>query len=301
MIFTEHLKISESEKNVRIEVLCAQKFPQISRSQWQKRGSFFCEGVAKKGKTKTKSGENWTLHCKKEPNFSNSLVAWEFPLKILKETNNWVVIEKPIGISVHPSVSEKSQKTIVNALIFQFGKNLSQNSDKIDGKNIFRPGLVHRLDKTTSGVLLIAKNNKTHQFFQANWSQTEKFYYAIVSGNPTSKGRIESDLFRDPNNRKKMAISNHKKSKKAITLFEKVQQKDGLALLKVQILTGRTHQIRIHLSSIGFPILGDELYKGKKANRIFLHAQKLSFPSPTNTKRMICVESKIPQEFLDFF
>lgn len=301
MILTKKIEVSELEAGFRIEVLCAQKFPEISRSQWQKYGSFFCERIAKKGKTKTRTGDVWEVSCKKESVVSDTLEAWDFPLKILKETKDWVVIEKPEGISVHPSSSEKSQETIVNALIFQFGKNLSQNSDQIEGQKILRPGIVHRLDKPTSGVLLIAKNNQTHKKIQENWKQTEKFYYAVVQGNPPQKGKIEGAIFRDLNNRKKMAVSNHEKAKEAITLFEKVQQKGHLALLKIQILTGRTHQIRVHLSSIGFPILGDELYGGKKANRIFLHAQKLSFPDFLKEKTMVCVESALPSEFLEVF
>lgn len=293
----ETIKITSENAGIRIDKLCGKLFPQISRSRWQHHGSFSCNSVAKTNKTKTRNGEVWAVECEEVSTASPHLVPWDHPLVILKETKNWVAIEKPVGLSVHPSSSENSQKTIVNALLHHFGKNLSENFDEIEGKKVPRPGLVHRLDKVTSGILLIAKNNETHRLLQENWNKTEKIYCAVVQGTPPKKGKVEGAIFRDPKNRKRMAVSVHEKSKEAVTFFENLGTKNGLSLLKIKIPTGRTHQIRVHLSAIGFPILGDVLYGGTADKRVFLHAQTLVFPDPQKLEKSIKIESTIPDIF----
>jgi len=287
-----------SDQVGRIDAIFAEKFPDISRSQWTKSGEFFLLGKKKVPGTKVKSGQEWEA-IYKSPEVSSDLIPWDFPLKILKETDDYVVIEKPIGVSVHPSGSEKTDQTIVNALIHQFGLgHLSENEDEQDGIKIARPGIVHRLDKPTSGVLLIAKNNKTHKFFTDNWPRVEKYYSAIVTGTPPDKANIEGALVRDPKNRKRMTVMNSDSSRNAQTSFHVTERGQHYALLSVQIFTGRTHQIRVHLASVGFPILGDELYGGKKYNRIMLHAHRLIFPDP-KTGEMTEVEAPIPPGFYE--
>ena len=292
-MFKQEFTVLPEESGQRIDALCARKFPHITRSRWTKYGKFVCNNIAKTPKTKTKSGQNWRVEVEEEVFIDSQISPWRKTLIILKETDNWVVIEKPYGISVHPSISEKSNKTIVNALVHLFGENLSENYDEVEGKRIPRPGIVHRLDKTTSGVLLVAKNNNTHAFFQAHWSEFTKTYYALVEGVPPQKGRIESGIIRDLHDRRKMMASDTEKAKWAITMFEKVEQRGSQALLKIEILTGRTHQIRVHLSSIGFPIVGDTLYGGPESERVMLHAQSLKFKDAEN-KEWIKVESELP-------
>ena len=290
--------VTKEEANTRIDVLCTQKFPKISRSRWTKHGTFLLEKIPKKNKTKAKEKQSWTISCPKETVLSQDMIPWDFTLKILAESETWVVIEKPEGIAVHPSLSDSSQKTIINALVHMFGSSLSENFDEIEGRNIPRPGLVHRLDKPTSGLLLIAKTNQTHRYFQENWNKVEKIYSTIVLGKPPQRGKIDGAIFRDPRGRKKMSISTHEKAKSATTLFETLESLNKLSHLSVKILTGRTHQIRVHLSSIGFPILGDVLYDGEKSERLFLHAHKLTFPDPDKNDEFTEVISEIPEIFL---
>lgn len=299
-------KIPEKYEGQRIDAFAHTFFPGISRSQIQKSGVFFVkkesEFLEKPGKTKVSAEEIWKIQYEEKIPGIFSLSPWNFPLKILKESADWVAIEKPEGVSVHPSISEKNpEKTILNALVAQFGeKNLSQNEESIDDQTIPRPGLVHRLDKETSGVLLVAKNTAFHHFVQKHWKETKKVYYAVVHGSPPEKGKIQSGIQRDTNDRQKMMVSDSEKSREAITYFERVEisQEKKKALLKITIPTGRTHQIRVHLSSIGFPILGDTKYGGEPSNRLYLHAQSLTFPS--KNEGVVEVVSDIPEKFLGF-
>ena len=300
----ETITITETENTLRIDVIATERFKDISRSQWQKYGKFVLGGKEKKSKTKASEGEEWELKYDPPGIFDGKLDPWEFPLRVLKETDDYVVIKKPVRISIHPSPSDPSQKTIVNALVHQFGaKHLSENSEEIDGQKIARPGIVHRLDKPTSGVLLVAKNNVAHKYFTDNWEKVEKIYFAMVTGTPPEKGNIEGEIIRDPKNRKRMTVMKSDKARDARSSFEVLETGIGLGegngngtLLKVQIFTGRTHQIRVHLSSIGYSIVGDELYGGIPYKRLMLHAHSLTFPDP-QTGEMVTVESGMPAEF----
>lgn len=293
----DQIKIKKADNGRRIDVIAHEKFPQISRSRWMKCGIFIFEEGVQASKTKAREGQIWKISCPKETMISADVSAWDFPLRILAKSKTWVAIEKPIGVSVHPSPSDPGQETIVNALVHQFGKELSENFDEIEGRQIPRPGLVHRLDKTTSGVLLIAKTNETHRYLQEHWKECEKIYRAIVTGKTPRKGRIEGPIFRDPQNRKRMSVSKDPRAKSATTLFETLSSASGLSHLEVQILTGRTHQIRVHLSSIGFPIFGDALYDGIPSTQIFLHAHSLTFPNPDDEGNMKTVKSDVPINF----
>lgn len=285
--------INPSEAGLRIDVLCAKKSPELSRSRWQKRGRFTCDGAAKAAKTKVKTGENWHVRCEPETT-CDDLKAWDHPLTVLKESDSWVVIEKPYGIAVHPSISDSSQETIVNALVHMFGEKLSENFDEIEGRQIPRPGLVHRLDKTTTGIMLIAKTNEAHRYFQDQWKDFEKFYECLSQGNTPQSGKIESGIVRDPHHRQRMTAANNDKSKWAETSFERLEELDKKSRLRVQIHTGRTHQIRVHLGSIGFPVIGDVLYGGPKDSRVMLHACELRFKDPDNKDAEVVVTSEVP-------
>lgn len=296
-MFKQEFTVLEAEAGQRIDALCAQKYPQISRSRWTKHAEFTCNGGLSTAKKKIKAGETWSIACEEESS-GEHLEPWDTPLEILLETESYLVINKPYGVSVHPSSSEGSNETIVNALVHHFGKNLSENFDEIEGRKVARPGLVHRLDKTTSGVLLIAKTNAAHKYFQEHWAEFEKTYYALVQGGPPASGKIESGIVRDPYNRKKMKATQDE-DKWSITEFKTIETSGGndvihsTSLLKVIIRTGRTHQIRVHLSSVGFPVLGDELYDGPEARRIMLHATSLQFTDP-DTGEKVFVEKERP-------
>lgn len=302
------LTITEKNNNLRADTLFT--FKNFSRNFVRLHSVYFKKdknGIwqKKSGKTKVKTEEHWKIKFDNSSDFvtSSKIIPWKHKLKVLKQSASWICIEKPIGISVHPSVSEKSNQTVVNALVHQFSReNLSH---PISTKNctkeskVIRPGIVHRLDKVTSGILLIAKNNLSHFYFTKNWSQVKKTYLAIVEGLPPAKGSVSAGIIRSSKNRVKMTVSADQKAKDALTFFsrKKINSKKNLSLLEIKIPTGRTHQIRVHLSAIGFPILGDSKYGGKENSRVFLHAHSLVFPDPDQKGKLITVKSEIPSEF----
>lgn len=231
-------------------------------------------------------------------------VSQEIPLRIVFEDSDLVVIDKPAGLVVHPGAGHSDQ-TLVNALLFHI-KDLSG----IGG--VLRPGIVHRLDKDTSGLMVIAKNDDTHRSLTNAWGTpaVTKVYLALVYGSPrTDSGRIEKPIGRDPKNRKKMAIV--PTGREAVTLFTLVERLAHVSLLRCSLLTGRTHQIRVHLKSIGHPIVGDPAYSGpqwkgipdkriQKALSGFprqaLHAARLEFPHP-RTGEQVSFDSPLPEDF----
>lgn len=213
--------------------------------------------------------------------------AEKIPLEIIFENNDMLVINKEAGLVVHPDSTGHESGTIVNAVLAHC-KKLSGIGGKL------RPGIVHRLDKDTSGALLIAKNDKTHEKLSKLFQErkVEKKYWALVKGTPkTKKGHIEAPIRRNRKERKQMAIS--KQGKTAITEFEVLEAFPKVSLLEVDIKTGRTHQIRLHLASIGHPVIGDSVYGNDKINkefkekfklkRQFLHAKTLKINKKTFT------------------
>lgn len=299
----QKITITKEFAGIRIDSIATKMFPEFSRSQWQKNGEFQLIGAKRTSakKTKTKLDEVWEVRISQNPAKKlDKAEAWDFPLEILAESDTWAVINKPIGISIHPSQSAPEPKTIVNALVHHFGKNLAENTDGLDGQEIEKPGIVHRLDKTTSGVLLVAKTNQTHAFLQKNWKKVEKNYLAVVENRgqklPKS-GKITAGITRDYRNRQRMTVSNEESAKSALTFFEKISENKKFTLLRVTIPTGRTHQIRVHLSSIGFPIHGDEKYGGKPFERVLLHAEKIKFPDPDKQGEFTEVIAEAPEEF----
>jgi 23S rRNA pseudouridine1911/1915/1917 synthase len=222
---------------------------------------------------------------------SSPLTAEALPLEILYQDADLAVLNKPAGMVIHPGAGHGSG-TLVNALLHHL-----TDLSGIGGER--RPGIVHRLDRGTSGVMVIAKNDHAHQELarQFHDREVEKEYIALVWGVVQAGRRIDAAIGRDPGNRKKMS-ARAKHAREAVTRITRAHHLPGLTLCQVAIHTGRTHQIRVHLSAIGHPVVGDSLYGGvhrrvpgdiravQRLERPFLHAARLAFTHPTERKRM---------------
>lgn len=250
------------------------------------------------GKTVTKAGTRpapgsaLVLH---EPPPAPAIPQPEnIPLDILYEDADVAVVFKPCGMVVHPAAGNETG-TLVNALLYHL-----DHLGSIGGE--VRPGIVHRLDKDTSGLLLVAKNDAAQIALsrQLQMRQMEKHYLALVEGHMREdEGRIEAAIARSKTDRKKMAVD--PQGRDAVTLWRVMEEGRAAALLDVHILTGRTHQIRVHMKSIGHPVCGDPIYgtaRGVQVPRLMLHAHTLAFTHPVSGKRMELV-CPPPEEFTD--
>jgi 23S rRNA pseudouridine1911/1915/1917 synthase len=225
---------------------------------------------------------------------STNLVAENIPLDILFENQDLLVINKPAGMVVHPAVGH-GQGTLVNAVL-----GYAPDIEGIGGEE--RPGIVHRLDKDTSGIILVAKNDRSHRWLQDQFRlrKVEKIYLALVDGvPPTVSGRVEASIGRDPSHRKKMAVTSAGKGREAISEYRVLEKFSEHALLEFHPLTGRTHQIRIHCALLGSPIVGDRIYGRKNPSidigRHFLHASSLKIFLPGETEKHL-FEAPMPEE-----
>ncbi|MBR5136473.1 MAG: RluA family pseudouridine synthase [Clostridia bacterium] len=215
----------------------------------------------------------------------------DIPLDVLYEDHHLIAINKPKGMVVHPGAGNHDG-TLVNALLHHCQGRLS------DIRGVVRPGIVHRLDKDTSGVIISAKDNPTHEALSQMFAerQVHKHYLALVCGRTEDSGRIEEPIGRDPRNRLKYGV--FPDGRQAITLYTVVERFNKYTLLDVEILTGRTHQIRVHMSHIGHPVAGDPLYgKGDKlfakAGGQLLHAKHIEFDHPITGEPM-AIDSGVP-------
>ena len=218
----------------------------------------------------------------------------QISLDIVYEDKDILVINKQTGLVVHPAPGNR-EHTLVNALLGR--------STELSDINKNRPGIVHRLDKETSGLLVIAKNNASHLKLVKQFAQhsIQRKYIALVSGRVEfDEDVIEAPIGRHPLKRKNMAVSFTKNTKYAKTLYKTLKRSKNFSLLELKPFTGRTHQLRVHLAYLGHPILGDAKY-GKKDNfpRLALHAQEIGFLHPS-TNKLVHFTSKIPAEFTNF-
>ena len=209
----------------------------------------------------------------------STIEAEDIPLDIIFEDDDLIIVNKPAGMVVHPSAGH-SRGTLVHAAL--------AHAPQIEGiGGIQRPGIVHRLDKETSGLILLAKNDKSHQWLQEQFRNREvkKIYRVVVESHPpTPKGRIEAPIGRDPSHRKQMAVVPIGKGREAITEYYSVERFELHSLINAHPLTGRTHQIRLHMAFIGCPVVGDKIYGRKRqilpVDRQLLHAAQLEFRLP---------------------
>ena len=252
--------------------------------------TIFCNNInVRKGNFQVKKNDKILITKKIEKEIKAE--PQNIKIEIVYEDKDLIVVNKKSGMVVHPAPGNL-KNTLVNALLYKFN-NLSNINGKI------RPGIVHRIDKDTSGLLIVAKNNKSHQFLanQLKEHKIQRIYYALVEGKIENKVlHINLPIGRDSKNRKKMSITTEN-SKHAITHVYVEKIINNLSLIRCELETGRTHQIRVHLSYIGHPILGDELY-GKKIDNFGqrLHAYKIIFIHPT-TKQKLIFKTQIPNEF----
>ena len=291
------IELSQEDGGKRLDLVLHQRFPQFSRARlqgWIKSGRVLLNGAVSRASYLVRAGDIVDVHPV-EPAPLRA-VAEEIPLTVLYEDKDVVAIDKPAGMVVHAGAGVHSG-TLVNALLHRFG-SLSRAGGEL------RPGIVHRLDRYTSGVLLVAKNDAAHQRLAEQFAsrRVEKTYFALVHGKvKLDRGRIEKPIARDPRQRVRMT-ARLARGRAAWSEYRVLRRFADFTLLEVRIGTGRTHQIRVHLASIGHPVVGDRLYGAPSRiggeptlGRYFLHAHRIRFEQPT-TGAPVTVESPLPEE-----
>lgn len=267
------IRFSSIINNKRLDNFLSSLFFDISRNYIQ---LLIKEGKVLINNQKVKS--SYKIKIKDEINIIGDL---DFQVSNIKPKNinldvvlnekDFIIINKPSGIQVHPDSKYTQKDSVVNALLYHFPNDFNI-------KNSIRPGIVHRLDKNTSGLLIIAKNDMATNYFMNLFKnrKIKKYYYAIVSPQIEKSGEIKSYIGRKKNNTLEMTIKNPLNAKLAITKFKVLENKNNFSLLDIELITGRTHQIRVHFASINHPIVGDDVYGNKNLNKkLNIHKQLL--------------------------
>ena len=274
----------------RLDHFLQERLPEYSRSRlqsWIKEGRVLVNGSPAKASLILRGGEKVDVAPADAPPLKAA--PEDLPVEILYEDAAVIAINKPAGLTVHAGSGAHSG-TLVNRLVHHFG-SLSQVGGEL------RPGIVHRLDRGTSGVLLVARTDTAHRALAAQFAErsVEKVYLALVEGKiPADSGRITKPVTRDPARRTRMT-ARLEHGRAALTEYRVIQRFRGFTYLEVRIGTGRTHQIRAHFAAIGHPVAGDRLYGARADRRIFLHAARIVFTSPANGERLT-VEAPLPDE-----
>ena len=281
------------QPGIRLDKFVSENCPGLSRSQAQKLiddGFVTVGGLMEKASHKTEIGEKIEITI--PPPALTGLLPEAIPIKILYEDDDLLVIDKPAGLTVHPAPGHPSH-TLVNAVL----SHLSEIEEEGD---VIRPGIVHRLDKDTSGLMLVAKNNVAlaNLSDQFKSRSVKKVYITLVKGIiKPEKGVIDAPIGRDSGDRKKMAVPGESRGRQARTNYRVLRYVGKNSLLEITPETGRTHQIRVHLAAIGYPVFGDITYGKKSAflNRQFLHAHRIGFYLPSSGK-FVEFESPLPED-----
>lgn len=286
----------ENPTHGRLDKFLTESLPEFSRSRIQGLIANGCVDVngqaAKKAGQTLDAGSNVTIRI--PPPVPTNIIAEDIPLNIVFENDDLMVINKPAGMVVHPAAGHPDG-TLVNAVL-----GYDPGLEGIGGEE--RPGIVHRLDKETSGLILVAKNERAHRWLQDQFRlrKVEKTYLALVEGKPpTPAGRVEAYIGRDTKHRKRMAIVSENKGREAISEYQTLESFKSHTLLEFHPLTGRTHQIRLHCAFLKCPIVGDVVY-GRKSHSIeldrhFLHAHRLKIILPgEKTPRVF--ETPLPED-----
>ncbi|MFP4481675.1 MAG: RluA family pseudouridine synthase [Thermovirgaceae bacterium] len=292
------LVVGSGDDGKRLDVFLAEKLD---------RPRSFVQGLLKEGRViySGKSAPKSSTRVTEGKEIFVSLPAAELPavepepvkFDVIHEDVSFIVIDKPAGLVVHPSPGHWS-KTLVHGLLYRF-------PDISAGCGLMRPGIVHRLDAMTSGLLVVAKNAKAHEKLARAFKEraVDKEYLVLLWSRPKrSKGRVDLPIGRDRRNRFRMAVS--PSGKRAVTDYKVLWTHAGMSLASCKIHTGRTHQIRVHMKSLGCPVVGDQLYaprreKALPSGRLFLHAWKLSFPHP-QTGETVSFRSVLPEELREY-
>jgi len=282
------------EAGKRLDHFLQEQLTEYSRSRiqsWIKENRVLVDGVPAKSSLLLRGGEAIEVSPADLPPLKAT--AEDLPIEILYQDDAVIAVNKPAGLTVHAGAGQHDG-TLVNRLVHHF-HGLSQ----LGGDE--RPGIVHRIDKDTSGVLLVARTDAAHRALAAQFSgrTVEKVYLALVNGQvKDDTGRITKPVARDPVRRIRMT-ARLATGREAITEYRVRQRWEKFTFLEVRIRTGRTHQIRVHLASLGHPVAGDRLYGAPPAQRLFLHAWKIGFTSPA-TGQLVTVEAPLPAELADW-
>lgn len=297
------LTVPLGTRRTRLDRWLAFSMPDLSRARIQtliREGHVLLDGRSVSPDTRVREGQVATLQVPEL--VPPELTPESIPLEILFEDKHLLVLNKPAGLVVHPAAGHATG-TLVNALLHH-----CNDLPGINGE--LRPGIVHRLDKDTSGVMLVAKSEVAMRGLMTQFKagSISKTYLAIVKGRPNPpKGRLTSLIGRDPKHRQRMAVLTHG-GREAITEYETINTFDGGALLSIRILTGRTHQIRVHMRHLGHPVLGDTLYGGSSRQassalprpaRQMLHASCITFTHPVSRKERT-FEAPLPADMEEF-
>lgn len=298
---SNHVEFTVETAKERLDKLIIAHMPDLTRSQAQnliKQGLVTLNGAPVKSGVKLRGGE--VIRVTIEEEITPEIEAEDIPLDVIYQDDDIAVINKPAGLVTHPAIGNTSG-TLVNAMLNEW----SEIGDMEDEDH--RHGIVHRLDKDTSGVMIIAKNMDALENLKAQFQArtVDKRYLAMLERTPnTPEGRIEAPIGRDPRQRKRMSVQ--RDGKPAITEFTVLDTsfRDGATLVEFKLLTGRTHQIRVHAAFIGCPVIGDRVYgfrkqRSNKFKRNFLHASELTFDHPRTGER-VSFKAPLPEILEDF-
>ena len=301
----ESFTVEKSLPSERLDKFLCEIFPAASRGALQRlieEGHIRVNGQTVKPTHHPHAGEQVEVHW---PNARPARAQPEkIPLDVLFEDKSLLVVNKPAGLVVHPAAGHE-EHTLVNALLHHCKGSLSG----IGG--VARPGIVHRLDKETSGCLVVAKNDETHIALAEQFAarEVDKIYHALVCGEPgRATGEIRAAIARHPTHRKRMAVRDDRDGRAAHTSYKILERLYAATLMEAQIHTGRTHQVRVHFQFIGHPLVGDVTYGARQnarlkeltnyaAPRVMLHARELSFIHPRR-KKLMTFEAPLPEDFL---